>query len=603
MKARAFFARLAFGLAAALALAACGGGGSGSSSTDQGELLVGLTDAPGDFVRYEVDVTQLELTRANGTEVTTVPLETRIDFAQLTDLTEFVTAATVPNGAYVAAKLTLDYSNALIEVEGDTGEPLQAVAVGEDGEPLAELTVDLVLDGAKRLVVAPGLPALLTIDFELAETHEVDLTTDPPTVLVQPTLVADVEPDADKIHRVRGFLGAVDETEGTFGILRPPYRNPNRPPRSVRVATDGETAFHVNGEDATGAEGLALLARAAQDPTVPVLALGQVNPSTRSFEATEVYAGTSVPGGDRDGLVGVVVGRDAEGLTVRGGTLDRSLGALYLNQDVTVTWTDETTVTRELDPNGAYTVDDVSVGQRVAVLGTYSEDGGTPVFQATHIRMLVTRIAGEVVGKDEGELRLDLEHIEGRSPDRFDFSGTGATAGDDADPNDYQVNTGGLALPDLDVGAPVRVFGFVSPFGAAPPDFDALTVADYSNATARLRVQWERTSEAELTAGADGLTLDLTDAGRLHHVFRGGIATELEPEPAPTVIPENPDRGVFAVHQRGGPTRVYHDYASFADYLAGQMEAGRHVAFVSGLGSFDVESQVFTARKIFVRLR
>ncbi|RMG90387.1 MAG: metallophosphoesterase, partial [Candidatus Dadabacteria bacterium] len=524
-------------------------------------------------------------------------------FAQLTDLTEFVTAATVPNGAYVAAKLTLDYSNADIVLEGSDGNPVSADPYDSDGNPL-DGTIDLEvrLDNRNHLVIAPGVPALLTLDFNLDATHEVDLSTSPARVTVEPVLVAEANPDETKPHRIRGTLVSVDEEAMSFRIaVRPSRHKYSRDLGTLTVYTGDETVFEVNGTTATGADGFGLLA--ASQPGTAVVAKGNVDLTAKTFRATEVYAGTSVPGGDRDGLVGVVVGRDAEGLTVRGGTLDRSLGALYLNQDVTVTWTDETTVTRELDPNGAYTVDDVSVGQRVAVLGTYSEDGGTPVFQATHIRMLVTRIAGEVVGKDEGELRLDLEHIEGRSPDRFDFSGTGATAGDDADPNDYQVNTGGLALPDLDVGAPVRVFGFVTPFGAAPPDFDALTVADYSNATARLRVQWERTSEAELTADADGLTLDLTDAGRLHHVFRGGIATELEPEPAPTVIPENPDRGVFAVHQRGGPTRVYHDYASFADYLAGQMEAGRHVAFVSGLGSFDVEGQVFTARKIFVRLR
>ena len=40
-----------------------------------------------------------------GTVVETLPQRTRIDFAQLVDLTEFVTGATIPAGNYVSATL------------------------------------------------------------------------------------------------------------------------------------------------------------------------------------------------------------------------------------------------------------------------------------------------------------------------------------------------------------------------------------------------------------------------------------------------------------------------------------------------------------------
>lgn len=43
---------------------------------------------------------QLYRTRANGAVVDVPPNRTRIDFAQLTELPEFLTAATVPQGSY-----------------------------------------------------------------------------------------------------------------------------------------------------------------------------------------------------------------------------------------------------------------------------------------------------------------------------------------------------------------------------------------------------------------------------------------------------------------------------------------------------------------------
>jgi hypothetical protein len=40
------------------------------------------------------------------------------------DLTEFVTAATIPSGTYVSATLNLDYTNADIQVDDGNGAPV-----------------------------------------------------------------------------------------------------------------------------------------------------------------------------------------------------------------------------------------------------------------------------------------------------------------------------------------------------------------------------------------------------------------------------------------------------------------------------------------------
>jgi len=110
-------------LFAALALTACGGSTNDPSADDgaTGVVNIMLTDAEGDFTTYTVDVLSLTLTRADGTHVETLPITTRVDFARYTDMTEFLTAASVPKGVYKHATLTLDYSNADIQVEDANG--------------------------------------------------------------------------------------------------------------------------------------------------------------------------------------------------------------------------------------------------------------------------------------------------------------------------------------------------------------------------------------------------------------------------------------------------------------------------------------------------
>ena len=64
---------IAAGLAALLT--ACGGGGNSGNgpAAQSGTVQIGITDADGDFLRYAVDVVSLDLTKADGTVVHTLP--------------------------------------------------------------------------------------------------------------------------------------------------------------------------------------------------------------------------------------------------------------------------------------------------------------------------------------------------------------------------------------------------------------------------------------------------------------------------------------------------------------------------------------------------
>ncbi|HGG58627.1 MAG TPA: DUF4382 domain-containing protein, partial [Gammaproteobacteria bacterium] len=158
-------------------LAGCGdNAGVTSGNEDNGELVVGLTDAPGDFISYRVGVKSLQFKRSNGAVVETLPNATEIDFAQYVETTEFITTATVPAGKYDEVSLALDYSNAQITVEAEDGGAAETTVVDADGNPVTgDLTMQLKINDRDGLVVRPGQPAHITLDFDLAASHQVDL--------------------------------------------------------------------------------------------------------------------------------------------------------------------------------------------------------------------------------------------------------------------------------------------------------------------------------------------------------------------------------------------------------------------------------------------
>jgi hypothetical protein len=176
-----------------LALSACGGGSSTDSFTESpvaascnpsdaatagecGTLLIGLTDADGDFLSYTVDVLSLELEKADGAVIEVLPNSTRIDFAQYVDLTEFVSVATVPPGVYVAGTVRLDYVNAEVFVEAG-GVATETTVVDADGNPLGVTELTIKLADRDQLFINRATTSLLTIDFDLDASHTVDITT------------------------------------------------------------------------------------------------------------------------------------------------------------------------------------------------------------------------------------------------------------------------------------------------------------------------------------------------------------------------------------------------------------------------------------------
>ena len=585
-------------------------GGCSSNSDSSGEVVIGLTDAEGDFASYTVDVQSLTLTRQDGVVVETLPLNTRVDFAQYTELTEFLTAATVPAGVYVEASMVLDYSSADIQVEDAMGNVVP-VPIGNivdlDGNPVTTLAMSVQLEDRDKLVIAPGLPAHMTLDFDLKASNSADFSGSEVVLTVEPFLVADVELDEPKPHRIRGPLDTVDEPAQQFTLILRPFHHPMQDDRrfgQLTVQASDDTVYEIDGVNYNGIDGIAQMATLPR--LTAVIAIGELQrvETRRVFVANEVYAGSSVPGGDQDVATGMVVARNGNTLTLKGASLNRGGGNVSYNDEVTVELASTTKVTKQLD-NGMHDISEISVGQRLTVFGDISVDpAGNVTLDASNglARMHLTTLRGTVAQQDS-PLAVDLQSIGHRSASIFDFAGTGVNAGNDADVDFYEINTGALDLSNVDLAEPIKVRGFPRAFGMAPEDFDAQSLMLIGDAKALMMVNWMPASLTAITEVSDsGITLDLSGAGRFHHVSRAGVITDLSTLVGPVMLqPNATGSGVFVLIK---PLRaqVFTSYTDFARELASELGV-RAVRSLQVVGRFDDSTASMTIRGMRIRLR
>ncbi|MEM7208190.1 MAG: DUF4382 domain-containing protein [Pseudomonadota bacterium] len=594
----------------AIWLTGCGGGGDEQSSDETGEVYIGITDAPGDFHTYTVDVTSLALTKANGAVVETLPINTRIDFAEYVEMTEFFTAQSIPSGRYVQGEMSIDYSNADIWVEGESGNAVKVEnLIDESGNPVLSLTLEVTLEDRNQLRIVPGVPASLTLDFDLNASHQTVFEDDVPTTTIEPVLIADVDFENDKQFRARGPLLSVDEEESSYQIVVRPFRHAHdandRRFGQLNVTIDDDTVFDIDGSPFTGAVGLAELANMPQ--ATATIALGELQRNPRVFLASEVYAGSSVPGGDLDVVRGHVIARSGDSLTVKGATLIRSDASAVFNDEVEVTIADSTIVTKQLSTD-SFTVADVSVGQKISAFGTLTDTDPESLqldASAGSVRLLLTRNSGVVVDDTDGELSVDLSQIGRRDPSEFDFSGTGIDVANDTDPESYEYETGALNTSAFGVDSSVKARGFVTAFGTAPKDFDVHTLIDVAALPSVLVTNWDPATATAFSAiDASGLTLDLTGAGRFHHISQGGVRIDLNDLSGPVTIAPSTDGGIFSI--RSSNSRETHtdftNFTNFTDSLQSWIDSGATVQRIVAPGSFDNDTNELTARRILIVL-
>jgi hypothetical protein len=519
---------------------------------------VTLTDSPGDFTSYTVNVDSLTLTGAANGVITAVSAVETVDFTKLDNIEELWSAASIPNDTYKTATIVLDYTSANISVMVN-GAPVQATVVDTTGAAVTTQTITITFDPNNPLVIQPTLSSSsalrLAIDFDLAASNVIDLSTSPPKVTIKPIMTIATSASDTKPIRVRGPLINSDAVIGTYTVYVRPFFDEVNSLGSLTLFNSPDTVYLINGVTYVGAPGLTALSQLSAGTTMtaayttfqPTATLNAAVTAGK-FYPTYVVAGSTLEDFYTQGLEGDVIGRSGNNLTLRGSTLQLNDGvSQYNNTNAAVVLGPQTIVTAEdnttlkgLDYNS------ISVGQHIIARGIYSlPTSGIVTLDATgssstntgSVRLQNTQLWGSLVSSASDSLVLDLQTIENWPLDQFDFTGDGVVV-----PSSYAVDTGSVVLPaGVAPGDPLWIEGIVAAFGTAPPNFLATSMSSEATTPASLQVSWGSTGTVApfATLTSTGMTINLANADYSSGVIRVGpesiLLTSLPA--SPTIVP------------------------------------------------------------------
>lgn len=480
------------------------------------------------FTAYRVNVDSITMTRNDGIVVEPLLYPQTVDFTQITDIGELLGAPAIPVGTYTSATITLDYSQPAIYVEsGGNAFPLEAV--GSDGTVQSVLTVTIVFDSAHPVIINSQQSTRIALNVDLAAFNNLDVGAG--KVTVAPYAFMAAAPVDKTPLRSRGlFVTEMTVTDGFIMNTRP-FIDQVSAIGAETVNITPQTYWNINGSVSTGAAGLTQLkTQQVQTPIIAYGTLGNLSGITPTFNATSIYVGTMAQDPLAEDITGVVSARSGNTLTIRGGTffdlyLENAglLPTLYFNTS-TVTIDPSNTIVLE-DGNAAtkVTTNDISVGQQVHIYGqaTLNSTLTTLTLDATSglVRIQPNTLWGTLNSATPTLASFNLLKIGAFSPAAFSFAGTGAGSAQDANPLDYQVNTGSITsgtsdLSPTPVNTLLKAQGLVTAFGTAPPDFTASNVTGGINEPQHLVVQWSGTGVAKpfTTISASELVVNMTDA-------------------------------------------------------------------------------------------
>jgi hypothetical protein len=616
-----------------------------------------LSSTPGEFTSYVVNVNSLALTgTANGAGITAfAPSNAEIvDLTKLNNISELISAASVPNDTYTSATIVLDYTNANISVMVN-GVPTQAKVVDTTGAVLttttAIQTINITFDPNNRPVIQPtygsSSAVRMAINFDLAASNVVNTATSPPTVTIKPFMtIATSAPDTKPV-RVRGPLINSSIGAGTYTVeVRPLFDEANSL-GSLSIFNDpAATVYTINGKTYVGSQGctgstncgLSVLSQTSAGSTMTAAyTTYQPTPTLNAsvtagkFNSTYVIAGSTLEDFYTWGLEGDVIARSGNTLTVRGATLQFNNGVIPY-----ITYIDTPDAVVLLGPSTIVTADDnaalkgldynsVSVGQHIIARGLYSKPAsGVTTLDATgassvntgSVRLVSTQLWGSLVSSAAGSAVLNLQTIDNWPVSNYNFTGNGAGA---VAPASYAVNTGSLAIPaGVAAGGPLWIDGTTTPFGSAPPDFNAVAINAELSVPARLQVDWTSagTTAPFATLTNAGLTIDLANANYSSGAIRiGSESIDLKSlAGTPQIVPATPigDAGLpakflpsFAIGNLTSTANttaiaVFNTFSGFVTQAPLSIVAATPALHLVAAGVYNRGTNIFTASSIDV---
>jgi hypothetical protein len=594
-----------------------------------------LSDTPGDFTSYIVTVDSLTLTGKNVGVVTAIGAVETVDFTKLKNFSELWSAASIPNDTYTTATIVLDYTSANISVMVN-GVPTKATVVDTTGAAVTTQTINITLDPVNQPIVQPTYASTsairLAIDFDLAASNVTNMATTPPTVTIKPFMTLAASAPDTKPVRVRGPLINSSVGVGTYTVYVRPFFDEVNSLGSLSIFSGANTVYTIDGTTYVGPAGLTVLSQTSAGTTVtaayttfqPTATLN-ASVTAGKFNSTFVVAGSTLEDFYTQGLEGDVIARNGNTLTVRGSTLQLNDGtSQYNDADAVVILGPSTIVTAEDNTTlTGLSYKSVSVGQHIVARGIYElPASGVVTLDATgnsstntgSVRLQSTELWGSLVSTAAQGLVLNLQTIENWPVSDYNFTGNGTAA---VAPASFAVNTGSLAIPAGTVpGNPLWVNGITTPFGSAPPDFDAFTINTELSVPAYLQVEWASGTAAPFATATDaGLTINLANAKLSAAVIRIGSESIDLTAPAtvtPLIVPQAPPAATaglppvfLPLFSIGGLTAantttiaVYNTFATFVTKLPTAIVAATPALHFVATGLYNRGNNTFTASRI-----
>jgi hypothetical protein len=637
-----------------------------------------LTAEPSDFTAYIVTVDSVTLTGKNVGVITALATPEIIDFTQLNNVAELYASASVPNDTYTSATITLDYTSAVIGIMVN-GKPVQVPAasiVDSTGTAVTTMSITVNFDPTNPLVITPTYASTsalrMSLDFNLAASNAVTSSATAPKVVVRPFLTIGVQPSDTKLIRVRGPLINSSIGVQSYTVYVRPFYDEVDSLGSLSMFSQPKTVYNIDGTSYVGPAGVTQLQQLSAGTTMTI-AYTTFTPSVNNLPSPPAAAGTFYPvyvlvGSTvediyTEGMSGYVIARNGNILTLRS-------SILFLNDEEIFTYNvadtqllvgPGTTVTVDGSTASGLTADAISVGQYVSARGIYElpasnittlDATGNSSTNTGSVRIMSSQLWGTLVSSATGGVVMNVENINGWPASVYTFAGNGATSAQTPSAAAFAVNTGSLALPaGVAAGDPLWVNGLLSPFGSAPPDFNATAVNSEASVQvaggagttpapgnssapgtlgcgvgssvcvpASLQVSWTATgTTAPFTGLSDnGFSINLSNAQLVSAVVRiGPESIPLASLPAsPTIAPNTaqPITTTYAPQYTvGNPTtatvtptvvtsttalNVYSSFASFVAEVNSTMTAASPAVQFEARGVYDRSSNTFTATTV-----
>jgi hypothetical protein len=622
--------RAAFlGAAAIVALGSCG-----NNNFTYGTPLITFSVTQGPFTSYLVEIDQILLTRTDNTPVYPLLQPQVVDFVKLGTLPEVFGAPAILEGTYTSASITVNYGATVYQPAGallymnvnGKSTVVSPVDTTGKGTGATSVTYTVKFDPNHPLVIKHGVSTPLDFNFDLSAASVVNTSTSPIQVTTRPFISASTLPNYTQPLRARGVYVTTDTANNNNFTMnaRSFFDTQGSPSGAIEIQTSDSTVYNINGTLYQGAAGLAQINKLQINTIVEAYGtFGDLNNIKPNFVATQVYAGVAVENVLTDRITGTVSSRSGNTVHIKGAEVEArnfsvSTGVnLSFQDDLTLTIGPNTLINVDGHPELTnVTTDYISVGQQVDMEAlAVTDSSGKPVLDANSLPtwsvesglVRLTPSTGWATQNSvgSGDVSANLVSLGGFDPATLDFTGTNSVR------TAYTVGTGAIDTSSLSANPLFRFDGLVTPFGMAPPDFVADSVASAAVEDQVLTIQWSGTGTTApfISKDANGLVVNITGGGGLANtpvvqsgpLYLNSTATTTNLSGVnPTIVADPSLHSQFTI---GNPTSttglaVYHDYGSFVTALGTVLNGTNTVLTLVAVGHYNATTNTFTAYRI-----